>query len=132
MKCYPASKSHHGVWWQALRAAGVPIVATWLDWARNHDSVEPTDDEWREHWQRCISEASDSDVLLFVALKGERQCGALIEIGAALSAGKRVFLVSPYEWSIAHHPRCRTFRSIAEAVEAIMAEALAPKLWAVK
>jgi len=33
----------------------------------------------------------------------------LIEAGAALAAGRRVFVVSSYEWSFANHPRCRRF-----------------------
>jgi hypothetical protein len=39
---------------------------------------------------------------------GERQCAALLECGAALAAGKRVFVVSPYEWTFANHERCRS------------------------
>jgi len=46
-----------------------------------------------------VSDTSKADVVLFVALEGETQCGVLIEIGAALAAGKRVFIVSPYEWT---------------------------------
>jgi hypothetical protein len=40
---------------------------------------------------------------------------------AALAAGKQVFLASPYDWSFAHHPRCRRFDSIEAAVMAICA-----------
>ena len=89
MRIYVASKSRHALWWQALRAADVPIVASWIDWAANHGGAEPSPDDWSRHWQRCVREAGEADVILFVALEGERQCGALIEIGAALSAGKR-------------------------------------------
>jgi hypothetical protein len=49
------------------------------------------------------------------------ECGALIEAGAALAAGKRVFIVSPYIWSFANHPRCRRFGTLAEAIKAIRA-----------
>jgi hypothetical protein len=34
-------KAKHAVWWQALRAAGVPIVASWLDQPFNHDGGSP-------------------------------------------------------------------------------------------
>jgi hypothetical protein len=78
---------------------------------------------WAAHWQRCIQEASEADIVLFVALRGERQCGALLEAGAALAVGKRVFVVSDYDWSFANHPRARRFNTIAEAVTAIMASA---------
>jgi hypothetical protein len=30
-RVYVASKARHWVWWAALRAAGVPIVAPWID-----------------------------------------------------------------------------------------------------
>lgn len=59
-----------------------------------------------------------------IAIKGgpdERQCGALIEIGAALAAGKQVFVVSEYEWTVAHHPKCRVFESLETAIAALVA-----------
>jgi len=120
MRVYVASKSRHAPFWTALRSLGLPIVASWIDSPINHKGGKPTDDDWSKHWARCISEASASDVLLFVALEGETQCGSLIELGSALSQNKRVFLVSDYEWSIAHHPRCQRFATLAAAVEAIM------------
>ena len=70
---------------------------------------------------KCVTEASEADVCLFVCNEGETACGALLEAGAALASGKRVFLVSPYKWTIAHHPRCRAFSSLEDAVTAIMA-----------
>jgi hypothetical protein len=121
MKIYCASKAKHAAWWRALRAAGVPIIATWIDWSRNHDGGEPTADEWQRHWERCINEASAADILLFVAFEDERQCGALLEAGAALAAGKRCYVVSPHWWSVANHPRCRIFRTLEDAVTAVMA-----------
>jgi hypothetical protein len=46
----------------------------------------------------------------------ERQNGALIEVGAALGAGKEVYLVSPHNWSWQHHPRVRVFATLEAAV----------------
>ena len=89
MQIYVASKTIHLPFWQALRAAGVPIVASWIDWPGNSGEIEPTSDEWSEHWQRCLSEASEADVTLLCATEGERQMGALLECGAALAAGTR-------------------------------------------
>jgi hypothetical protein len=60
-------------------------------------------------------------VCLFVCNEGETACGALIEAGAALAAGRQVFVVSPYEWTFANHPRCRVFLSLDAAIAAIMA-----------
>jgi hypothetical protein len=57
----------------------------------------------------------------------ERQMGALIEVGAALGAGKQVFLVSPHNWSFQHHPRVRRFDTLEAAVAAIMAGAAGEK-----
>jgi hypothetical protein len=125
VKVYCASKSCHHRWWQALRSAGVPISATWIDWSCNADEASaPTSEQWTRHWEKCIAEARDSDVLLFVNFEGERACGALIELGAALAAGRQVFVVTGADWwSISHNPRCRVFESIEKAIEAIMAMA---------
>jgi hypothetical protein len=95
-------------------------VASWLDWPRNRDDDEPTPDEWASHWSKCISEAA-ADILLFVALKHETQCGALLEVGAALSAGRSVYLISPHQWSFEHHPNVCRFATLEEAITAIMA-----------
>jgi hypothetical protein len=109
--------------WAALRAAGVPIVASWLDAPFNHDGSEPTADEWAEHWERCCREAAEADITLMVAGADERQNGALIEVGSALGAGKRVYLVSAHDWSWKHHPRVRVFATLEAAIVAIMAAA---------
>jgi hypothetical protein len=62
-----------------------------------------------------------ADVTLFYAAEDERQCGALLECGAALAAGKQVFVVSPYDWTFANHERCRRFDSLEAAIRAIEA-----------
>jgi hypothetical protein len=36
-----------------------------------------------------------------------------------LGAGKRVYLVSPHDWSWKHHPRVRVFDTLEAAVTAI-------------
>src|SRR5262249_19846293 len=91
-----------------------------LDWPPNYNGAEPSPNDWAEHWTRCISEAAAADIVLLYARQDERQMGALIEAGAALAAGKRVFLVSDGELRFAHHPRCRRVATLAAAVEAIM------------
>ena len=47
--------------------------------------------------------------------EGEQACGGLIELGAALAGGAQCFIVSSDWWSVAHHPRCRTFPSLDAA-----------------
>jgi hypothetical protein len=106
-----------------LRAAGVPITASWIDWPFNHDGTEPTQDEWVGHWDRCCREAAEADIVLIFACAEERQNGALLEAGSALGAGKQVYVVSPHAWSWKQHPRVRVFDSLEAAVVAIVAAA---------
>jgi hypothetical protein len=107
--------------WTALRGAGVPIISSWIDAEINRTDRAPTPDAWSHHWERCLEESSSADLTIFYAPEGATQCGALIEIGSALANGRAVWIVSDYEWSISHHPRCRVFKSIEECVAAIMA-----------
>jgi hypothetical protein len=124
MIVYPAAKSKHAVWFRALQSAGVPLQASWLTWPFNENGESPTQDDWAAHSAACLKEATAADVVLLVAFDGESHFGALLEAGAALAAGKRVFLVSPHAWDfLRHHPCCRSFDSVADAVQAIMAAA---------
>jgi hypothetical protein len=118
---YVASKSRHWPWWTALRAAGLNIAASWIDAPFNRTGEEPTADHWARHWEICCREAAAADITLMYAAEDERQMGALVEIGSALGAGKRVFLISPHDWSWAHHERVRRFNTLADAVQALMA-----------
>jgi hypothetical protein len=127
MVVYVASKAKHCVWWRALRSAGVPIVASWLDSKVNSGEIpEPTADHWRALWDKNIEEAAAADILLFVDLPDELQCGSLVEAGAALASGKSVFVVSHNFWSIEHHPNARKFSKLEDAIVAIMAWAKLP------
>jgi hypothetical protein len=47
--------------------------------------------------------------------------GALVELGAGLASGAQVFLVTDHQWSVAHHPRVRSFPNLAAAISAIVA-----------
>jgi hypothetical protein len=68
----------------------------------------PTDDQWRRHWEKCTEEAAAADVLLFIDLPEERQCGSLIEMGCAVAAGRQVAEV-------------RKFRKLEDAIAALKA-----------
>jgi hypothetical protein len=124
LSIYPAGKSCTWPWWSALQAAGVPISATWPTWLFNQTRDAPTADDYRDHADVCVKEATACDVLLlFVPDDEERhQFGALLEAGAALGAGKQVFLVSRHAWPfLRHHPNCRSFDHLSDAITAVMA-----------
>ena len=104
-----------------MRGCGLPIISSWIDSEINTTDREVSPQAWAEHWSRCLAEVSSADVVLFYAPEGFTQCGALIEIGAALQAGAQVFVISDYTWTIAHHPQCRVFKSLEDAVIAVKA-----------
>ena len=52
-------------------------------------------------------------MLLFVNGENEQVCDALIEAGAASTAGRQVFVVSPDARTFSHHPNCRNFSALA-------------------
>ena len=74
-----------------------------------------------KHWGRCIEDARERDVLLFVSGEDEQACGALIQAGAALATRRQVFVVSPEAWTFSHHPTCRNCSTVAEAISATVA-----------
>ena len=94
MLVYFATKSRHWQFVAALAAAGAPISCSWPSWLPNRTDGEPTSSDWAEHSERCLKEAAECDVLLLFAERREQHFGALLECGAALGAGKWVFLIS--------------------------------------
>ena len=128
MRVAVASKSKYWCWFAALRAAlaphGVDIISGWIVWPHNRDGGEPTADEWREHAKACIDDAVRADILLLYCAEDERQFGSLLETGAALGAGRQVFVVAPFPWPfLKQHPNVRCFATIEAAIVAIMAAA---------
>jgi hypothetical protein len=123
LRCYVSSKARRAEidMWKALRGAGLPIVADWLDSPINRDGAKPSADAWARHWQKCLDQSGQADITLFYAPEGATQCGSLVKIGSALQAGRMVWIVSDYEWSIAHHPCCRVFKSIEDAISSLVA-----------
>jgi hypothetical protein len=93
------------------------------DWPHNMANSEPDNDEWREHSAQCLEQAAAADILLlYVDHEDARHFGSLIETGACLAGGGWVYLVSPHDWPfLRHHPRCRSFDTLADAVTAIVA-----------
>jgi hypothetical protein len=124
MKIYPASKARPAelALWTALRGAGLPLVADWIDSPINRiEADDVTPDMWARLWQRNLEQAAAADICLFYAPEGLTQCGSLIEIGCALQSGKEIWIVSDYKWTIANLPQCRVFKNIESAVVAAVA-----------
>jgi hypothetical protein len=117
---YVASKARHWPFWAALRSAGINIISRWIDWPANLTGVEPTQEQWSEHWTRCIREAASAEICIVLLRAGEQHAGALLEAGAALAAGRRVYMVDEIGFSFAHHPSVRRFATLAQAVEAVL------------
>jgi hypothetical protein len=103
--------------WLVARAAGVEAISSWIDWPANSPGNEPTADAWSRHWVRCIDEARECDVLLFVNGEDEQACGALIEASTALAVGRQLFVVWPDASTFSHHPR--NFSTLADAIAAM-------------
>jgi hypothetical protein len=96
---YPCSKARHYLWWQGLRAAGLPIATPcWIDAEFNATGEDLDHAGWASHWSECISLAASCELTLFLALPGEQHAGAVCEVGAALSAGRQVFAVSAVDF----------------------------------
>ena len=108
---YVASRVRHAAMWRTARESGFPIISTWIDEA---EQVEP--ESMSDLWQRCITEARDADALVFYREGDEPLKGALVEVGAALAAGKQVIAVgfdgaeSMSQFSFLNHPN--VFRSL--------------------
>ena len=88
MKIYVSSKLVHAPMWQKLRQLGHNIISTWIDEAGEGETTDYSDLA-----RRCINEAAEADVIILYCEPNETLKGALIEVGAALAAGKQVRLV---------------------------------------
>ena len=88
---YIASKTRHADKWRALRASGTTILSTWIDEAGTGETQD-----FADLWIRCVREAATCDALVFYAECGDVLKGAFVEVGAALAAGRPVYIVTPY------------------------------------
>ena len=88
---YVASRVRHAAMWLQLRALGYPITSTWID-----EAGEGQTTDFADLWTRIISEVTASDWLLLFAVPDDVPLkGALVEVGAALAAGRQVVAVLP-------------------------------------
>ncbi len=113
---YAASKTVHAPLWRAMRAAGVNIIATWID-----EAEEGQSGSYADLAARCLDEAARADATLLYCEEGELLKGALLEAGAALAAGKEVRCVGSclsLSRVFCQHPRWRRFATFDEAAAA--------------
>ncbi|MEP3667917.1 MAG: hypothetical protein ABJN42_14430 [Roseibium sp.] len=93
---YMASKAvAHAPKWIAARE-DLPVVSTWID-----EAEEGMELDWPDLWNRCLTEATNAQVLIVYMEPGEVLKGAWIEVGAALAVGVPVIGVGIEEFSIA-------------------------------
>lgn len=113
---YIASVTHHADKWRRLRSSGVPVVATWIDLpaAKTSGAVDLTELIWLSR----IQEAASAKVLLLYAEQGDNLGRVLIEVGAALASGAKVYVVGPVNSSWTNHPHVRRFATVKEAIDA--------------
>jgi nucleoside 2-deoxyribosyltransferase len=92
MRFYVASKIWHAPKIQHLRdTLGLPVQARWIDLEDESDIVQ---NRKGDLWQLCLEDVTRSDFLLLYSEDfEEEQRGALVELGMAYGAGKRVYAV---------------------------------------
>jgi hypothetical protein len=92
LKFYCASKIWHAPKFQHLRdTLGLPVQARWIDLKDDDDIVK---NRKGDLWQLCLEDVTRSDFLLLYSEDwDEEQRGALVELGMAYGAGKRVYAV---------------------------------------
>lgn len=110
---YIASKTRHAHLWRDLRAAGAPIISTWIDEAGEGESADLHD-----LWDRCISESKGCKTLIVYREPEDVLKGAWVEIGAALASGKPVYAVGLSGFTISKYRGIKHFPSLADAFKA--------------
>lgn len=110
---YMASKAvAHGPRWQALRAAGLPVISTWIDECQPDATLD-----WPDLWHRCLSEVARAEVLICYLEPGETLKGAWVEVGAALALGVPVLGVGIEDFSIARSGKIVLCKTLEEAIQ---------------
>lgn len=85
-----ASLPARGEMWRQARATGTPIVSSWID----EDGPGQTPD-MKALWARISVETQCSALVLYLEPGDLPLKGALVEVGMALAAGARIFVVAP-------------------------------------
>lgn len=117
LSVYTASKPRHAAMWREIRAAGINVIATWIDFENDRDI-----DCFQRLWIQCAHEAAQADVTLLYIEPHDELRGAYVEMGIALASGKRVYLVNPHNVKVTDavsHPRVTVFTNLRTALDAI-------------
>lgn len=114
---YTASKVRHASKWIALKKEGWPIISTWI-----HEAGEGQTSDYKDLWTRCVREACAASVTLVYVEEGDILKGGLVEVGAALAAGKPVFVLAGPEdlkalGSWVNHPKVHKYGSMSKVLE---------------
>lgn len=103
-RVYVASKVFRADMWRALRIdyPKVEFTSRWID-------MNPLDDtdisKCRDGWIANLEDVARADYLIAYAQEGDALNGTLVEIGAMLLKGGKVFLLGNYDWKTwKHHP----------------------------
>jgi len=109
---YIASKVKHADRWRFMRdKVGEPIVSTWID-----EAGEGETSDHHDLWRRCITEASNCELLIIYREPEEVLKGAWVELGCALTNNVPVFAVGLDEYTIAKYRGIRHFKTMKEAM----------------
>ena len=130
IRIYASSKYYHGKLWQEWRNKGFPIISTWIDLPpKSPKSPTPTQ-IGQDHWPVWLEQAKTcTDLILYIKPGDRNHTGCLLEIGAALSGGARVWQIgqsdtfktlmgSPADFT--KHPDWRIVSSLEAAFGRIM------------
>lgn len=91
-KVYIASRVHHAEQWRRIRdGGGLNIISSWID-----EAGEGETENFDELWERIYKEIVACDYFILYAPNSDAAWkGALIETGAAIALGKKVYVVAP-------------------------------------
>ncbi len=108
---YIASKTRHAAFWRDLRAAGAPIISTWID-----ETGEGENADLNDLWERCITEVKGCETLIVYRESQDILKGAWVEIGAALAIGRPVYAVGLNDFTISNYRGITAIHSSAAGI----------------
>jgi hypothetical protein len=118
---YIAARACRADWVGGLTACLPGVISTWPSWTPNVEGRDATQSEWAQHSSVCLNQSGSAQIVLFVWEPGA--FGGVMEAAACLQSDGECWLVADEELPfLRHHPRCRSFKTIADAVTALVAQ----------